>query len=272
MGPVTVPDQSSPPATAAAAWPRTALVTGVSRRTGIGYAICRRLLADGLTVVGHGWARHDVDQSRGGDAMDDVVADLHQRGDFHHLEGDLARPDEPTDAVRRATELVGPLDVLVANHARSSQGTLAEVTAAELDASWAVNSRATVLLVQAFAAQHQTDRPGRVLLFTSGQHLAPMATEVAYAVSKGAVQQMTLTLSDALVDRGITVNAVNPGPVDTGWAAPAQAAHVGRAFPAGRWTRPDEVAEVVAWLVGPGAAPITGQTINTEAGFRRFTS
>lgn len=252
--------------------PRTALVTGVSRRAGIGFAVCRRLLVDGFTVIGHGWARHDEAQPWGGDAIDELVDELHALGDFHHLEGDLARVDEPAEAVRRSTELVGPLDVLVANHARSAHGTLATVDADELDACWAVNGRATVLLVQAFAAQHRSDRPGRIVLFTSGQHLAPMASEVAYAVSKGAIQQMTLTLSDALIDGGITVNAVNPGPVDTGWASPELAEQVGRSLPRGRWTSPAEVADVVAWLVGAEAALITGQTINTEAGFRRWIS
>jgi 3-oxoacyl-[acyl-carrier protein] reductase len=252
--------------------PYTALVTGVSRRAGIGFAICRRLLRDGATVVGHGWTYHDAEQPWGGDAIDELVAELHDLGDFHHLEGDLAGPDEPADAVRRAGELVGPLDALVANHARSASGALAAVTAAELDRCWAVNVRATLLLVQAFAAQRQSARAGRVVLFTSGQHLAPMATEIAYAVSKGAIQQMTLTLSDALIDGGITVNAVNPGPVDTGWASPELAEQVGRSLPRGRWTSPGEVADVVAWLLSPEGALITGQTINAEAGFRRWTS
>lgn len=251
--------------------PPTALVTGVSRRAGIGFAICARLLADGVAVVGHGWARHDQGTSWGGDDIDELVSELHERGDFHHLEGDLARPDAPAEAVHRAMELVGPLDILVANHARTSSGTLATVTADELDATWAVNGRATVLLVQAFAAQHRRGHLGRVLVFTSGQHLAPMTGEIPYAVSKGAVQQMALTLSDALIDRGITVNAVNPGPVDTGWASAELTEQVGRALPRGRWTSPDEIADVVAWLVTPEAGLITGQTIDTEAGFRRWT-
>ena len=109
-----------------------------------------------------------------------------------------------------------------------------------------------------------------MLLFTSGQHLAAMASEVPYAVTKGAVQQMTLTLSDALIDQGITVNAINPGPVDTGWATPELARQVGRALPRGRWTQPDEVAAVVAWLVSDESALVTGQTVNAEAGFRRW--
>jgi NAD(P)-dependent dehydrogenase (short-subunit alcohol dehydrogenase family) len=114
--------------------------------------------------------------------------------------------------VAAAVEAFGAVDVVVANHARSSNRSLAEVTAAELDLTWAVNARASVLLTQAFAAAHDDERPGgRIILFTSGQHLAPMSQELPYAISKGAIHQMTLSLSDALVDRGITVNTLNPG-------------------------------------------------------------
>jgi 3-oxoacyl-[acyl-carrier protein] reductase len=125
-----------------------------------------------------------------------------------------------------------------------------------------------VLLTQAFAAQHDDSRPGgRVVLFTSGQHLGPMSRELPYAISKGAIHQMTWSLADALADRGITVNAVNPGPTDTGGATEPLA----RAFPSGRWGTPAQVAAVVGWLVSDDAATITGQVINAEAGFRRST-
>jgi 3-oxoacyl-[acyl-carrier protein] reductase len=97
-----------------------------------------------------------------------------------------------------------------------------------------------------------------------------MAAELPYAVSKGAIHQMTLSLSDALADRGITVNCVNPGPTDTGWATPELAAQVGRALPRGRWNTPDEVAGVVAWLVGDDAATVTGAVVDAEGGFRRW--
>lgn len=81
---------------------------------------------------------------------------------------------------------------------------------------------------------------------------------------------MTLTLSDALIERRITVNCVNPGPTDTGWATPEQARLVSAAFPRGRWGTPDEAAAVVAWLVSDDASPVTGQIINAEGGFRRW--
>ena len=118
------------------------------------------------------------------------------------------------------------------NHARSSEQDLAALTAAELDLSWAVNTRAPLLLVQAYAARHDDRRgAGRILLFTSGQHLGPMPGELPYIATKGALHQLTASLADALADRGITVNCLNPGPVDTGYADPAAHQQVANAFP-----------------------------------------
>jgi 3-oxoacyl-[acyl-carrier protein] reductase len=94
---------------------------------------------------------------------------------------------------------------------------LAELTPESVDDFLHEKVRASLLLVKEFAAQHDGRRGGRVVLMTSGQHIAPMRDEVPYAVSKGALHQATLTLSDALIERGITVNTINPGPTDTGW-------------------------------------------------------
>ncbi|WP_308287121.1 SDR family oxidoreductase [Actinomadura parmotrematis] len=252
---------------------RVAVVTGVSRRAGIGFAIARDLLAAGARVLACSWTPHDAGQPWGADpaGIGGVLAALGGTGDrLAHLAADLAEPDAPARVIAHAVRAFGAVDVLVANHARSSAQDLASVTAAELDLSWAVNARATVLLVQAFAAAHDDARPGgRVVLFTSGQHLGPMPGELPYAISKGAVHQMTASLADALADRGITVNAVNPGPVDTGWAGPELAGVVARTMPAGRWGTPDDAARVVRWLAGDDSAWVTGQVINAEGGFRR---
>ena len=160
---------------------------------------------------------------------------------------------------------------LVANHARSAEGGLADVTAAELDLCFAVNTRGSLLLTQAFAARYDPAAgPGAIVLFTSGQHRGPMSRELPYAVSKGAIQQMTMSLADALIDADITVNCVNPGPTDTGWAGPALGEVVERAMPRGRWNTAAEAAAVVAWLTGPDARSVTGQTIDAEGGFRRW--
>jgi 3-oxoacyl-[acyl-carrier protein] reductase len=250
-----------------------AVVTGVSRRAGIGFAIVRRLLADGDRVLVHSWAGHDAGMPWGADpgGLDAVLEELGGVGDrLRHVEADLGDPDAPRQVVEHAVSEFGAVDVLVANHARSSDATLAEVTADELDRTWAVNARADVLLAQAFAAHRVAGRPGgRIVLFTSGQHLAPMTGELPYAISKGAVHQMTRSLADAVADLGVTVNALNPGPVDTGWPDDELRERLRPAFPAGRWGRPDDIAAVVAWLASDDSAWVTGQVIDAEGGFRR---
>ncbi len=83
---------------------------------------------------------------------------------------------------------------------------------------------------------------------------------------------MTLTLADQLADRAITVNCVNPGPVDTGWASPGQIAAAADRMPAGRWGEGDDPARLIAWLVSDDGRWMTGQVLNTEGGFRRWYS
>ncbi|MEU5881300.1 SDR family oxidoreductase [Spirillospora sp. NPDC047279] len=252
---------------------RVAVVTGVSRRAGIGFAIAQELLADGARVLVQSWTPHDAEMDWGEDpaGIDGVIEALGGIGPrLRHVAADFSRPEAPGEVVAAAVEAYGAVDVLIANHARSSLQDLASVTAEELDLTWAVNARASVLLAQAYAAAH-TGRPdGRIVLFTSGQHLAPMSRELPYAISKGAIHQMTLSLADALADRGITVNAVNPGPVDTGWADEELTARVGRALPLGRWGSPEDVARLVGWLASAESGWITGQVINSEGGFRRW--
>lgn len=251
---------------------RVAVVTGVSRRAGIGFAIARRLLADGASVLVHSWAAHDAGQPWGADpgGVDAVLDELRAAGPVAHVEVDLADPAAPALVVQAAVDAFGGVDVLVANHARSASQDLEHVTADELDACFAVNARATVLLVQAFAAAHVDARgAGRVVLFTSGQHLAAMPGELPYAISKGAVHQMTRSLADHLAPRRITVNAINPGPTDTGWADAELHAAVARSSPSGRWGTPDDAANLVAWLASDEAAWITGQVLDSEGGFRR---
>ncbi|MEV4106086.1 SDR family NAD(P)-dependent oxidoreductase [Nonomuraea sp. NPDC049695] len=169
---------------------RVAIVTGVSRRIGIGYAIAQELLATGARVLVQSWTPHDAEMPWGSDpaGMDGVLESLGGVGDrLHHVEADFAEPEAPAWVMEQAVARFGHVDVLVANHARSCRQSLEELTAAELDLSWAVNARASALLTKAFAAQHDDRRPGgRVILFTSGQHLAPMPGELPYAINKGA--------------------------------------------------------------------------------------
>ncbi|WP_295146993.1 SDR family oxidoreductase [Saccharopolyspora sp.] len=254
---------------------RAALVTGASRRQGIGFAIARRLAAWGGSVFLHHHRPHDGEQPRGADDADEVRAGVsrHLVGDARVADapGDLVEPGEPERLVQHVVAEFGNLDVLVCNHARSgSDGALGELDAEVLDGHWAVNTRSSILLAQAFAAHHDGRPGGRVVFLTSGQQLGPMPGEVAYAAAKGALAEITLTLSDQLADSGITVNTVNPGPVQTGYLGERDWHVVAPMFPFGRYGEPDDPARLIAWLSTDEARWITGQVINTEGGFARW--
>jgi 3-oxoacyl-[acyl-carrier protein] reductase len=241
---------------------RVALVTGVSRPIGIAHAVATRLEAVGAAVVRSGWPPHDLDMPWGhGDVAGDV--DCERR--------DLADPAAPGELLDTVLARHGAIDIVVAVHARSSSQTLTSMTVDELDHSWAVNVRSILLLAQGFLARHDHRRPGgRLLWFTSGQHLQPTPGEVPYAVTKGALHQMTATVAAALAGAGIATNCINPGPVDTGWATGSQYEEIARMFPSGRWGTPDDVANLVAFLVSDAGGWIQGQVIDSEGGFRRF--
>ncbi len=244
---------------------RAAVVTGVSRRNGIGFAVARRLLAAGNGVLVQSWAPEDKSPDPGG--MEAVLAELGKAGGpVAHVDADFADPEAPARVMHTAHDALGDVDILVVNHTLSRQGALDELTADDIDAHLHINVRAALLLVKEFAAQHDGRPGGRVVLMTSGQHLGPMRAEVAYAASKGALHQMTVTLSDELIDRGITVNTVQPGPTDTGWAAGLDPSRL----PLGRWGQPDDAARLIAWLCSDDAEWVTGQVINSEGGFRRW--
>lgn len=250
---------------------RVAVVTGVSREVGIGFGLARRMAADGASLFLTGWSGHDREMPWGsGPAhIDPLLEELRSAGvHAEHEEIDLADPAGPATVLQRATDRFGGVDILVADHARSSHQSLAELTADELDLTLAVNIRATLLLVKEFAERHDGRPGGRVILFTSGQYLGAMPNELPYTASKGALHQLTFSLAQPLMARGITVNTVNPGPVDTGYASGDLHHEVAARFPQGRWGSATDTARLVAWLVSDEAAWVTGQVIASDGGFR----
>ena len=218
----------------------------------------------------HGWSSHDAEQSWGEDVggAEALVDELVAAGtEAVHRSGDFAQVDAAARLVTAAREAFGHVDILVANHARSSGQSLEQLTAAELDLSFAVNTRATLLLAQAFAAQHDGRPGGRIVLFTSGQYHGAMPDELPYIASKGALHQVTRSLAVHLAPRAITVNCVDPGPNDTGYATAEQLARISALIPGGRWGQPDDAARLVAWLVSDDAAWVTGQIIASDGGW-----
>jgi 3-oxoacyl-[acyl-carrier protein] reductase len=244
---------------------RSALITGVGRRQGIGWAIARRLRDLGADLCLHAWAPHDAGQPWGADAAaPDALAEQFPRA--LRVDADFMDPGAPERCVAAAAERFGHVDVLVVNHAHSSNRGLGALDAAELDRALIVNVRASLLLVQAFHARHDGREGGRVILMTSGQHRGVMTGELPYIAGKGALQQVTASLAAEVAAKRITVNCVDPGATDTGWASPAVHDEVLAAEPFGRWGEGDDAARLIAFLCSDEGRWITGQTITSSGG------
>lgn len=249
-----------------------ALVTGVGRRIGIGAAICQALARDGVSICFTAWSPYDDDIYGGSNRpWVETYADV-LRGmgvDAVGIEANLAEPAEIERLMQEVATRAGTVRILVNNAAYSTNGSIDDLTADQLDAHYAVNVLGMALLTQAFVRQWSGGAGGRIVNMTSGQSQGPMPDELAYAASKGAVEAFTTSLAPAVGGRGITVNAVNPGPTDTGWMSDDLKAELLPKFPMGRIGTPEDAARLVALLCRPEAEWITGQVIHSEGGFWR---
>ena len=249
---------------------KVALVTGAGREAGIGAAIARELAKAGAHVSLAYYRPYDETRpwlSNPGETSNLITA---LRGLGVRAEGmeiDLAEPDSAKGLIERTYALFGSLDILVNNAAHSDSSSVETLDAAGLDQHYAVNVRATALLCVEFARRHPPGRSGRIINLTSGQGFHPMPGELAYAASKGAIDAFTVSLSAELAPRGITVNAVDPGPTDTGWIGADLMEKLQRQAPMGRVGLPSDVARLVLFLASDEAAWVTGQILRSRGGF-----
>jgi 3-oxoacyl-[acyl-carrier protein] reductase len=250
---------------------RVAVVTGATRRVGIGAAICRALAADGADVLFTYWHPYDQTMPWGSDDAEPPALQRELEGLGVRATGlsvDLSRPYVAGEVLDAAARLGAP-SILVNNAAHSTSDDYHTLSADSLDAHYAVNVRGMALLSVEFARRYPGGPGGRIINLTSGQSLGPMPGELSYVATKGAVEALTVSLAAEVASLGITVNAVNPGPTDTGWMDDRLKAALLPRFPLGRLGRPDDVARLVAFLASDAAAWITGQVMHSEGGFRR---
>ena len=251
---------------------RVALVTGVGRKKGIGSAICRALASRGAGVVFSYWKVYDRDMPWASDEGEPeaLLGELRALGvGAEGVEVDLTLPDSAWRLLDAAEERLGRPSILVNAAAYSARDGFEALDAAALDAHYAVNVRAMALLSVLFARRYPGGPGGRIVNFSSGQSLGPMPEELAYVATKGAIEAFTRTLAVEVGHKGITVNAVNPGPTDTGWMTGGLETEIAQKFPLGRIGLPEDAARLVAFLASDEAAWITGQTIHSEGGFFR---
>ena len=237
---------------------KVALVTGGSR--GIGAAIAKRLAADGANVA--------ITYSKGADAAASVVKEIERAGrKAIAIQADAADANAVQAAVEKTVTTFGRLDILVNNAGTALPKRFVETTLEELDRLIDINVRGTFVTTQ--AALKQMNDGGRIIMIGSavGERVAAPGL-VPYAGTKGAVKMFTQALAREIGSRGITVNNVQPGPIDTelnpasgDWAVPQKAATA-----LDRYGRVDEIAAMVAFVAGPESSYITGANLTVDGG------
>lgn len=251
---------------------KLAIVTGASRLNGIGAAICRELAENGCNIYFTYWTAYDntMPWKMDADEPAKLKEELERFGvTVALLETDLSQPKELAALLERVENELGQADILVNNAAYSTNNDYSTLTIEELDRHYRVNVLATTMLSSGFAKRFTKKSGGRIINLTSGQFKGPMPGELAYATTKGAIDALTITLSAEVAPLGITVNAVNPGPTDSGWMTPEIHDALQPRFPFGRAGEPADAAKLVTFLASDDAAWITGQIIHSEGGFTR---
>jgi 3-oxoacyl-[acyl-carrier protein] reductase len=237
---------------------RIALITGGSR--GIGAAIAKRLATDGANVA--------ITYSKGADAAAAVVKEIERNGGKAiAIQADATDAAAGKAAVEKTVETFGQLDVLVNNAGTAIPKTFEETTLEEMDRLLNINVRGVFIATQA-ALKHMKSG-GRIIMIGScvGERVMTPGL-VPYSATKGAVKMFAQALSREVGKRGITVNNVQPGPIDTElnpaageWAVPQKAATA-----LDRYGHVDEIAAMVAFVAGPESSYITGANLTVDGG------
>ncbi len=252
---------------------KIALVTGVSRLKGIGRAICQELARQNIAIFFTYWTTYDhqMPWKIAPNEPEIIQQELLQLGvPCACQELDLTKENaikQLLDAVEQ--ELGATPNILVNNATYSTYTDINSLSFKELDKHYQLNMRATTMLTMAFIKRFSYLKGGRIINLTSGQSLGAMSNEIAYAITKGAIETLTYTIAQTIAAQGITINAVNPGPSDTGWIANKDYEALRQQFPLKRIGQPEDAARLVGFLCSEAAEWITGQIIHSEGGFIR---
>ena len=237
---------------------KIALITGGSR--GIGAAIAKRLATDGADVA--------ITYTKGADAAASVVKEIERAGrKAIAIQADAADAEAVKAAVDKTVATLGRLDVLVNNAGTAVPKKFEETTLEEMDRMIDINIRGAFVATQA-ALKHMKDG-GRIIMIGScvGERMMTPGL-VPYSATKGAIKMFSQGLSREVGNRGITVNNIQPGPIDTElnpaageWAVPQKAATA-----LNRYGSVDDVAALVAFVAGPESSYITGSNLTVDGG------
>jgi 3-oxoacyl-[acyl-carrier protein] reductase len=244
---------------------KTALVTGGGRLAGLGAGIARRLAADGWDLVLTYWQDYDTRMPWGvqPDDVERLTAELQASGaSVAAVAADFEDPQAVDRLMAETAAQAGTVQGLVLSHAESVDSGILDTSVASFERHFAVNTRASWQLIAAFARQAPADG-GAIVALTSDH----TAFNLPYGASKGALDRIVIAAARELGPLGISANALNPGPVDTGWMDGPLREELARRQPGGRLGTPADVAGTVAFLLSPEGRWVSGQLVKADGGF-----
>lgn len=248
-----------------------ALITGASRRIGIGAAIALRLARQGWDIAITYWQPYDQTMPWGSNPADVVwlQEQLTAAGaKATAIQADLSLVETPTEIFDQVEQQLGPVSALILSHCQSVDSNILNTTVESFDLHFAINVRASWLLMREFGRRFRgTLDPngppqGRIIALTSDH----VVENLPYGASKGALDRIVLAATHELRHLGLTANVINPGATDTGWMTDELKAMVINSTPGGRVGLPSDCAHLVAFLCSPEGGWINGQLLYSNGG------
>ena len=255
-----------------------AIITGVGRRFGIGAGIARMLAKMKTNVFLTSFKDYDIQQG----LIDKINTNKVYNSIVDECKGfgvkatfksyDLTNYGDVVSLFDEANKFLGNIDILITSHCCHIYDEFGRITVEHLDDNLAVNAKATFLLCQEFYNRFNGEF-GRIVSLSSTQGLEPLTTEVAYAISKATIPILVLTIAPILAKKNITINAVNPGYTSVNNNINNEEDYYYQSLNTmGRVGTPEDVSNIISFLVSDKGKWITGQTINSEGGLFRKTS
>lgn len=242
---------------------KLALITGVGRQAGIGTAICREIAKNGGDIFFTYW--HPYDKENHSENTDNepatIAAELKQFGvRVSYTELDLSTPDSAEKLFQAVESELGTPNILINNACHDFEVPFTELTPEILDKHYQVNVRAVTLLCKEFVRR---GNPGAILNMTSGQSLGSMGGhKIPYTVTKAALEMLAKQLAPELQKLKITINAVDPGPTDTGWMTEEIKEMVRKDSPTGKINTPEDIGKLFVSLLQDDTK--TGEIVHAE--------